>query len=203
VRPARWFLPDVPDVLALLRAQLALTVRGTDAFAEWAAGDAAAAATVRAIEHEADTAKRDLQGALRTALVTPLEPEDVFSLSQGVDWILNHAKDAVGESEVMGSPPDAAVADMARHLAAAVRHIADAVAALGRDPEAVTAAAEAAIKEERRLEKAYRKGMAALLEVDDLRAEIARRELHRRCSRMGESAVQAAERVIYAVLKGA
>jgi hypothetical protein len=82
-----------------------------------------------------------------------------------------------------------------------VRHIAEAVAAIEKDPDAATAAAEAAIKEERRLERAYRAAMAALLDVDSLRDVIARRELYRRCSRMGETAVEAAERVIYAVLK--
>ena len=51
-----WFLPDLPDILALLRRQLAITARGMDAFAAWAAagGDPQAAATVRALEHDAD-----------------------------------------------------------------------------------------------------------------------------------------------------
>jgi hypothetical protein len=37
--------------------------------------------------------------------------------------------------------------------------------------------------------------------VDDLREVMARRELYRRCSRMGEAAVEVAERVLYAVVK--
>lgn len=50
-----WFLPNAPDVLGLLRRQVDLTGRGMDAFADWAArgGDTHAAATVRALEHEA------------------------------------------------------------------------------------------------------------------------------------------------------
>ena len=43
--------------------------------------------------------------------------------------------------------------------------------------------------------------MAALLEVEDLRERIARRELYRRCSRIGETVVDVAERVVYAVVK--
>jgi hypothetical protein len=43
--------------------------------------------------------------------------------------------------------------------------------------------------------------MAALLELDDLCTVIARRELYRRCSRIGEGVVDVAERVIYAVVK--
>ena len=43
--------------------------------------------------------------------------------------------------------------------------------------------------------------MGALAEVDDLRVVMGRQELYRRCSRMGETAVDVAERLIYAVLK--
>jgi uncharacterized protein Yka (UPF0111/DUF47 family) len=97
------------------------------------------------------------------AFVTPLEPEDLFALSRGIDRILNQAKDLVRESEVMVCPPDAAVAQMAALLAASA--------------------------------------MAALLEVDNLREVMARRELCRRCSRMGEAAVDVAERILSATVE--
>jgi uncharacterized protein len=201
MRQRRWFLPETPDVLGLLRRQLAVTVEGMDAFAAWAAGEPEAAHTVRACEHRADAAKREVLEALRAAFVTPLEPEDVFAMSRGVDWMLNDAKDAINEAEVMGCPPDAALAKMTGLLAEAVRHIEDAIAALGGADADATTAAAAAIKAERRHERAYRAGMAALLEVDDLREVTARRELYRRCSRIGDKAVDVAERVIYAVVK--
>ncbi len=198
-----WFLPDVPDVLGLLRHQVDLTVQGMDAFAVWAAagGDAQAAATVRELEHEADTAKRELRDSLRSAFVTPLDPEDIFASSRGIDWILNHAKDAIRESEVMGCPPDAATAAMAALLAESVHHIDDAVARIAERSGDAAEPADAAVKAERHLEKAYRKAMGALAERDDVRAVMGLQELYRRCSRMGETAVDVAERLIYAVIK--
>ena len=198
-----WFLPDVPDVLGLLRRQIDLTVQGMDAFAAWAAagGDKHAAATVRALEHEADGAKRELRNALSDAFVTPLDPEDLFTLSRGIDWILNHAKDAIGESEVMRCPPDAATAAMAALLAESVRHIDDGVARIAQRSGDAGEPADAAVKAERHLEKAYRKAMAALAERDDVRTVMGLQELYRRCSRMGEAAVDVAERLIYAVIK--
>lgn len=199
-----WLLPETPDVLGVLRAQVALTVRGIDAFAAWAASggaDAEAAAEVHAVEHEADVAKAELRGALRAAFVTPLEPEDIFALSRGTDWILNHAKDAIGESEAMSCPPDAAIAAMAALLAESVRQIDAGVARLALRRGDAAEPADAAVKAERRLEKAYRAAMGALAEVDDLRVVIGRQELYRRCSRMGEVAVDVAERLMYAVLK--
>lgn len=199
--PPRWLLPDTPDLVGQLRAQLALTRTGIGAFAAWAAGETSRADEVRAAEHHADAAKRALQQTLRGALVTPLEPEDVFALSQGIDWVLNEAKDVVGESEVMACPPDVALATMAAHIATALEHLDAALAALADDPDAATTEAEAAIKEERRLEHAYRAAMAALLAEDDLRSVIARRELYRRGSRIGATVVEIAERVVYATFK--
>jgi uncharacterized protein len=201
VKGERWFLPETPDVVGLLRDQIAVTVEGMDAFAAWAGGDEAAADTVRACEHRADDAKREVRLALQAAFVTPLEPEDVFVLSRGVDWLLNHAKDTINESEVMACPPDEALAKMTALLAEALRHIEEAIERLGSKEGDAIEPADAAIKAERRLERAYRAGMAALLESEDLRDVIARRELYRRISRMGEGAVDVAERVVYAVVK--
>jgi uncharacterized protein Yka (UPF0111/DUF47 family) len=201
MRRRRWFLPESPDLLGMLRAQLAVTIAGMDAFAAWAGGDAGAATRVRELEHEADQARRALHDTLRDAFVTPLEPEDLFALSRGLDRILNQAKDLVRESEVMDCPPDTALADMAALVTASVRRLDDAIAGLAPDGGDATDAAEAAIKAVRGAERVYRSAMAQLLEVDDLRDVMARRELYRRCSRMSESAVDVAERVLYAVVK--
>ena len=198
----RWFLPETPDLLGLLRRQLSVTVRGMDAFAEWAtAGSAETAAAVRAIEHEADVLKRELRNSLRVAFVTPLDPEDLFALSRGIDWILNHAKDAIGESEAMGCPPDDATAEMAAFLAQAAPHVDAAVGRIADGSGDPTEPADKAVKAERHLEKVYRAAMGALAEVEDLRVVMGRQELYRRCSRMGETTVDVAERLIYAVLK--
>lgn len=197
----RWFLPETPDVLGLLREQLGVTIEGVDAFGAWAGGETAAAELVREAEHRGDVAKRALLGALRAAFVTPLEPEDVFALSRGVDWILDYTRDLVSESEVMACAPDAVIAQMAGLLAEAVRDIDRALAHLGSNEDAATDAADAAIKAERSLQRTYYNGMGALLEVDSRSERIARRELYRRCLRIGEMVIDVAERVVYAVVK--
>jgi hypothetical protein len=43
--------------------------------------------------------------------------------------------------------------------------------------------------------------MADLLEIEDRSERIARRALYRGCSRLGETVVDVAERVVYAVMK--
>lgn len=196
-----WFLPNDPDVLGLLGRQIEITLEGLDAFGEWAAGDAAAGERVRDAEHRADLAKWELLRAVREAFVMPIDPEDAFALSRGIDTILNHARDVVTESRVMASPPDDGIARMASLLAEAVRQVDTAVAGLSSQTDQAAEAAGAAIRTERRLEQAYYEGMAALLEVTDMRERISRRELYRRCAQIGETLVDVAERVIYAVVK--
>ena len=200
-RRSNWFLPDTPDVLGMLRQQLAVTIRGMDALVEWAHGDESAAARVREIEHEADVCKRELQLALVSAFTTPYDAEDLYSLGRGIDWILNLSKDAVRESEVMLCPPDAHVGEMAVLLREGVRHIDDAVAGLQEREADATTSADAALKTERNIERVYRRAMAELLELDDLREVTARRELYRRFSRIADQLTEIAERVWYAVIK--
>lgn len=202
MRPRRWFLPETPDVLGMLRQQTAVTIDGMQALVDWARGEAAAADRLREHEHRADACKRELRHALTVAFTTPLEPEDLFELSKGLDDVLNSAKDAAREAEVMSAAPDGAMAEMAEYLSEGVAHLADAFTALAAERETeATEAADAAVKSQRRLERVYRSAMSALIELDDLRELAARRELYRRMSRTSDQLVTVAERVWYAVLK--
>ena len=200
--PKRWFLPHSPDVLGALRAQAEITVEGMDALAAWAAGDAAAADRVRECEHLADRRKRELRAALSEAFITPLEPEDLFELSRGLDLVMDTAKNTVREAEVMARTADAPMADLATALAAGTHHLADALAALARgDSAAASAAADAAHATQHSVEHTYRAAMSALVGVDDLHEVAARRELYRRLARSSDHLVDVAERVWYSLLK--
>ena len=197
-----WFLPMTPDVLGMLRQQSAITVQGMDALAAWSAGEAAAADRLRKFEHQADDRKRELREALTVAFSTPLEPEDIFELSRGLDEVLNSAKNVVGEAEAMQTAPDAAMAEMAAELADGIERLAEAFAMIELDDRAgATAVADRAVKEQRNLEHTYRAAMSALIEVKDVREIAARRELYRRLARTGDELARVAERIWYAVLK--
>lgn len=201
MKPSRWFLPDTPDVIGALRAQIAITVEGLDHFAAWAQGETAEAEPLEEAEQRGDDAKRALLVELRSAFVTPMEPEDVFTLSRSIDWILTHARDVTLESRVMEVRPDERIAEMARLMGEAMRHIDRALSHFGADADAATREADAAIASETALERAYYAGMAQLLSEADQRARIGRRELYRRCRRIGETLVDVADRVVYAIVK--
>jgi hypothetical protein len=203
VNTRRWFLPETPDVIGMLGRQLEVTTEGVDALVAWALGDSSQADHIRALEHRGDEHKRELEAALTTAFTTPLEPEDLYTLSRGIDWILNLSKDLVRESEVMACPPDPPLAEMCAALAESVHLLSEAVARLGAKTGDATEKANEALRAQRRIEKVYRDAMAALVAVDDLREMISRRELYRRVSRIGEVVVDVAERVWYSVVKEA
>jgi uncharacterized protein Yka (UPF0111/DUF47 family) len=203
-RKLSWFLPENPDVLGMLCQQAATTITGMEALQAWASGDGTAEERLRATEHLADQQKRDLRLALTTAFITPIGAEDVYVLSERLDAVLNGAKDAVREAEVMAMPPDDAVRGMVELLVQGVRHLAVAFERLGPrsgDEQSATDAADEAVKTQRQVERVYRKAMSALLGVDDLREVMGRREVYRRFARIADRVDEVAERVWYASVK--
>lgn len=198
----RWFLPRSADVLGMLSEQAAITVEGMEALAAWAGGEASAAERLRLLEHAADRKKRELREALSEAFSTPLEPEDIFELSTGLDEVIDSAKNIVGEAEAMHTEPDAATAEMSEQLCEGTKRLAQALELFaGGDREGATAKADRAVKDQRHVQHSYRQAMSDLVDVDDAREIAARRELYRRLARTGDTLVRVAERVWYSVLK--
>ena len=197
----RWFLPEEADVLGRLRAQADITVGGMEAFEAWARGDADRAADVQAAEHEADDAKRGLQRDLRAAFSTPLDPEDLYELSERLDRVLGAAEDLVREAQVLAIQPDPSLAAMAGVLRAAVSELAAAFAALPKQADAATEHADAAKRSARQLEPLYGSAMSATVDASIEQPQFSRRELYRRASDIADAVTHVAERVWYAVVK--
>ena len=160
---------------------------------------------MREREHAADDRKRELFAALTESFTTPVDAEDLYIMSKHLDDVMNGAKDAVRECEVMALRPDEHVEKMAASILEGVRHVDDAFRLLrpdhgerwledrgGRRGHQVPARARTALTAT---------AMSALIEVDDLREVMGRRELYRRFSRIGDSVIDAAERVWYSTLK--
>lgn len=198
---ARWFLPENGDVLGMLGQQVEVTIRGMDAFAEWGRGNAELGDVVRAAEHEADDRKRDLMVLVRDSFTTPLDPEDLFELSRGLDEVLNGAKNTVREAEALAMTPNNLTGQMCDLLAEGVRCLGAAFAALGKDPVTANDQAAAAVKTQRNLERTYRRAMAKLAEKEDMREVVGRQELYRRLAGISDNIMEVADRVMYAIVK--
>jgi uncharacterized protein Yka (UPF0111/DUF47 family) len=201
-----WFLAGQPDVLGLLDEQAEVTVEGMRAFAAWSAGGSADdAQRVRDCEHRADDARRALSHALRTALVTPLEPEDLYTMSERIDVVINGAKNTVRDAEALGWQPDQAAAAMAALLLEGTEHLAAAIACIKSDADEASQRADAATKTARKVERGYRDAMVVLRNQpeDGALALITAYEAYGRYLAIGDAMVGVAHRIWYAVLKEA
>jgi len=198
-----WFMPKNPDVLQTLGAQADITLAGALAFASWADGDPTQEAELEAFEHQADEVRRELSTQLRQAFSTPVDQEDLFTLSERLDAVLNGLRNVVREAEGLEVGPDGAIVAMAGEILTGVRHLRTAMDQLNQDADVATREADAAVSAERRMEKIYRNAMRGLVVVDDLREVVSRRELYRRTLEIGERLVRVADRVWYAVVKEA
>ena len=199
----RFVLSAAPDVVGMLVAQGRVSLGALVTFEAWSStADASKAESVRALEHEADEARRVLVGALRTALATPVDQEDLYVLSERCDRIVNAVKNLVGEAEALDWTPDAPAVEMSSALRAGMEAIVDGFAHLADDPDRAGAAADAAIGHARAVEHTYRSAMAGLKSEADLRAVFTSRELYRSYGRTANLVAAVADRLWYAVLSG-
>ena len=196
----RWFLPEVPDLLGLLNRQADVVRDGVASFAAWSRGEPVGDA-VHAAADRSGSAKRDLQTSLRSAFSTPLDPEDIYELSERLDIVANSAKNIVRESDAIAIAPDDAMGRMADDLVAGFSQLRDAFVVLGHEDAAASVAADAAVTSCRSVEAIYSSAMAGLLTLDDLREVMGRRELYRRYVHLADDVEQVAERVWYALVK--
>lgn len=198
------FLAERPDVLAMLGRQAEITVAGLEAFAAWSArGEDEQARAVRAAEHDADEARRTLLDALSTALTTPVDQEDLYTLSERLDGVLNGAKNIVREAEVLRFTPDEHAAKMGELARAAVAELAAGLAELGRRHERAGEHADAAIKLSRGIEREYRHALASLPPEIDVKDAIVAHEIYGGYTIIAEAVVRVCTRLRYALLKDA
>ena len=199
-----WFLSGEPDLLALLHAQAEATVAGMRAFASWANGASEEDANaVRLAEHHADDARRRLTDELRKSLVTPLEPEDLYTMSERLDTVINGAKNAVRDAQALDWQPDRATADMAALLLKGTEHLAEAVRCIRRDPTGASKQADEATHCARQVEKVYRASIVGLRDgtsADPL-SIVTTYEAYRSLLAISDALVHVSHRIWYSVLK--
>jgi hypothetical protein len=201
LRPRRWFLPETPDVLGLLREQAKLTIDGVALLSDWATGAEVSGSDFRAVQDRGDAARRELVIALREAFITPTEPEDLFAISRGLGWILDGAGDLIREADVLEADPDESVAEITKLLAACLMEIDSAISDLGSSGGRAMAAADRAIGLAREMQPHYYAGMRVTLRLKGRRNRIGRREIYRRCLAIGDITIDVSERIVYAVVK--
>ena len=140
--------------------------------------------------------------ALRLTLMTPLDQEDIYALSERLDQVINEAKNVVREADALAWEPDPFAAEMAAHVREAADLILAAFVALPGDPSAAGRDADAATKRARALQKVYRRALAAIPMDGDQRSAITALHLYRRYDQIADAIARVSHRTWYAVLKG-
>ncbi|GAA2380264.1 DUF47 domain-containing protein [Dactylosporangium salmoneum] len=128
-------------------AQVRCAERGIEVARQVTAGavdPARARQLVGVVEHEGDAHRVALIGRLRRSVTSPIDREDLFRLSRGVDDVLDAIRDFVREFDLFGAVPDPLYGPVLDRLAGGLARLDAAVLLLLREPRrAAEAAAEA------------------------------------------------------------
>lgn len=159
--------PRMPNFFALLDEQCDLAVQAGEALVSFMrTGDGAQAVRVRELEHAGDAVKGRNMDVLNRAFSTPMDREDLYRAISTIDHVINYAKTTVREMETLGVAPDAHMVAFAERLLDGAKALQQGYRLLETDPAAAEASAVAARKAERNTEKAYRKALAELFDVE-------------------------------------
>ena len=198
----RFFRAVAPDVVGLLVVQGQVSVAAAEAFLDWSEGGATDAAALATFEHDADEARRALLEALRGALATPIDQEDLYILSERCDRVVNALRDIAVEADALAWKPDRHAALMAGELHAGMAALVDGFAELRHDFTPAGVAADQARAHARTVVWRYRDAVAELYRSSDLQAALIGRELYRPYARAAQLLEAVADRLWYVVLAG-
>jgi len=186
----------------LLSRQSSKTVEGLEALFAFAEdGTREKANFVRNLEREADELRRILIEELDKTFVTPIDREDIFSLSRAIDDIIDYANTTVDEMEIYGVKVDEHIKEMINILRKAARELDEAVKILKSYPKIASEHAVKAKAYENTMEKAYHMALADLFKGSDTVYMLKMREIYRHLSNAADRGDEAANIISSIVMK--
>lgn len=175
--------PKMPNFFELLAVQAIHVCHTAGLLVEYMeTGDAGIGQQIRQDEHEADRIKVHNLHTLNEAFSTPIDREDIYRAIVDMDEVVNYCKTTVSEMSVLSLTPDKFDLEMALHLKEGVDALVSGFGKLGTNPTAAAVDADVARKAERKVEKSYRRAIAALFQGEDYITMFKRREIYRHLS---------------------
>jgi predicted phosphate transport protein (TIGR00153 family) len=151
---------------------------------------------VRVAEKDADEVRRILIDELNRSFVTPIDREDLFSLSRAIDDILDYADTTVDEMTTLGVQPNQYLVRMVSLLRDATEEISRGVQHLKDRPSVANDHAVRAKALENRVESVYREAIAALFsgprDLEHVVEMLKLREIYRHLSNAADRGDEAA-----------
>jgi uncharacterized protein Yka (UPF0111/DUF47 family) len=172
-------LPREHDFLGMLTDQAALTLLGLEQFVAWVeAGCGADPEEIRRIEREADHMRYRFEETLLDAFSTPIDRQDLYSLSRQMDYILNFASETAREMYSFGVAPDEAIKKMAHLMYTGTRAVTEGVGVMSSNEVQTREHIREAREAMHGIEDAYIEGMTQLFNHDDSMEAFKRREIY-------------------------
>lgn len=179
------------DFYDLLLRQAEKTLGGCDALARFLRNQAGAE-DVRRWEQEADDIRRVLIDELNQTFITPIDREDIFSLSRAIDDVLDYAKNTVDEMEVFEVESNEHLCEMAVLLKEGAQQLVAAMRHLKNNPNVASDYAVRAKRIENGMNEKYLAALKDLFSGQDLRLMFSLREIYRHLNRSADRVDEAA-----------
>jgi len=163
-----FFKPRKDKFLQSLVAQAEITLVGIAALESYMKkpSDRHAAAVIQA-EKDADEVRRILIDDLNRTFVTPMDREDIFSLSRAIDDVMDYAYSTVEEMQLFDLEPNDFMRRIVSLLHDAANEIHLAMLRLKENPGVSSEHASRAKALENRVERVYREAVADLFSGPD------------------------------------
>ena len=202
----RFFKPRQDVFLQLLIQQAETTLDGMNSLESYMKkrSDKHASAVIQA-EKDADEYRRILIDNLNRTFVTPMDREDIFSLSRAVDDVMDYAYTTVEEMQILDVEPNDYLRRMVSLLQDAAEEILLAMQRLKENPGVASEHATRAKALENRVERVYREAVADLFsgpeDVHHVMEMLKLRELYRHLSNCADRGDEAANVIHDIVVK--
>ncbi|MDR8412129.1 DUF47 family protein [Nonomuraea sp. 3-1Str] len=156
---------------------------------------------MRTIEHLGDEERRRLVDELRTALVTPIDREDLFRLSRSIDDVLDSLRDFVRESHLYRVPDQIRFSPLLDQVIAGIDALENAVRDLASRPSAVVHDALEAKKMGGQIRRMYQYEISRIFSGEITADALKQRELVRRLEIVGMAIGEAADAIADGAMK--
>jgi predicted phosphate transport protein (TIGR00153 family) len=201
-----------PDVFQnLLKAQAKKTVEGVNTLNEFMGVNKDVVnkdvlrhnlkIQIKRIESEGDNIRRDLLNELNKSLITPIDRQDIYMLSNTIDNILDYAYNTIEEMIIYQLYPNFYLKKMIEKISRGVNHISYAVENMFTDKNLANSNVVSAKVVENEIEETYHEALAELFSNEDFHYIFKMREVYRHISNSADRISEAADLIANILIK--
>lgn len=156
---------------------------------------------IKKCEAEGDNLRRDLVNELNRSLITPIDRQDIYTLSNNIDNILDYAYNTIEEMIIYKLYPNFYLRKMIEKVSRGVNHLGYAVENMFGDKNLANSNVVSAKVIENEIEETYHEALADLFSKDDFHYIFKMREVLRHISNSADRISEAADIIANILIK--